>query len=308
MTRLIPLGRVHEKVREMARNCWDDHVRVDSIHFENLETVNISGTTHRLKPVAQRSISNRLGIPHQYLSRCPDELQRENIAYWIERERNETLFFRFDGDEIRAIFTPRYKPVDNMEVMAKLTRLGYGPETLVQCRLDSEFICLSIPDGKGSFSISKEEISPGVSITNSEVGLSSLSVSAFFLRLVCTNGLVSKAQVSASFRHVSERILTELPEVLDKVSRELEESRHSFMVSAETPVADPLKSISSFNRQFLLAKPEQEAVDWAWPYEQGDTMFHIVNTYTRAAHFEGLTAESAHRLQRVGGNILGMLR
>ncbi len=41
--------------------------------------------------------------------------------------------------------------------------------------------------------------------------------------------------------------------------------------------------------------------------EAGDTMFNVVNTYTRAAQYEGLDAESSYRLQRIGGNILGML-
>ena len=46
---------------------------------------------------------------------------------------------------------------------------------------------------------------------------------------------------------------------------------------------------------------------WTGPLEAGDTMFNVVNVYTRAAQFEGLTAESSYRLQRIGGNILGML-
>jgi hypothetical protein len=36
-------------------------------------------------------------------------------------------------------------------------------------------------------------------------------------------------------------------------------------------------------------------------------MFAVVNTYTRAAQFKGLPAENSYQLQRVGGNILGML-
>ena len=36
-------------------------------------------------------------------------------------------------------------------------------------------------------------------------------------------------------------------------------------------------------------------------------MFAVVNSYTRAAQFKGLSAESSYRLQRVGGNVLGML-
>jgi hypothetical protein len=62
---------------------------------------------------------------------------------------------------------------------------------------------------------------PGISISNSEVGLASLSVAAFILRLICTNGMVSKTEISASYRHVSTKILTELPQVFEKVSVEL---------------------------------------------------------------------------------------
>jgi hypothetical protein len=52
------------------------------------------------------------------------------------------LFIRFDDQDVRAIFTPRYKPADNLKVFARLDEMEYGAEA------------------------------------NSEVGLSSLSVSA----------------------------------------------------------------------------------------------------------------------------------
>ena len=45
------------------------------------------------------------------------------------------------------------------------------------------------------------------------------------------------------------------------------------------------------------------------PQEAGDkdNMFAVVNTYTRASQFNGLSAENSYQLQRVGGNIMGML-
>jgi hypothetical protein len=76
----------------------------------------------------------------------------------------------------------------------------------------------------------------------------------------------------------------------------------------ESPVDDPMKTIESFNRQFGLNEDERKAVEWAWPQEAGDTMFAVVNSYTRAAQFSELSAESSHKLQRVGGNVLGMLQ
>jgi hypothetical protein len=43
------------------------------------------------------------------------------------------------------------------------------------------------------------------------------------------------------------------------------------------------------------------------PTGSRDTMFAVVNAYTRAAQFKGLSAESSYKVQRVGGNVLGML-
>ena len=76
----------------------------------------------------------------------------------------------------------------------------------------------------------------------------------------------------------------------------------------ESPVDNPMQTIETFNRQFNLNQPQKEAVvEWAWPQEMGNTMFAVVNTYTRASQFKGLCAENSYQLQRVGGNILGML-
>jgi hypothetical protein len=266
----------------------------------------IEDECHTLGTMAQRSIAWRLGIPFNYLQRCPPELQAKQMNHWINHEKREQLFIRFDGEEVRAIFTPRYKPVDVWEILLKLDEMGYTLDTQVQCHLDAELMLLSIPDGKRSFKINGDKMTPGVSVSNSEVGLASLSVSAFILRLVCTNGMVAKTEISASYRHVSTKILTELPQVFRKVADGMGKQKDRLKLSLESHVADPLATIESFNRQFALGEREKEAVSWAWPQEAGETMFHVVNAYTRAAAMEGLSAEGSFRLQRVGGEVLGM--
>jgi len=260
-----------------------------------------------VRTVAQRSISNRLGIPYQYLKKCPDDLQAWNLNHWIEKEKNDQLFFRFDGDDVRAIFTTKYVPVDNFEALYRLDSLGYKPETPVQCSLDSEFMSLAIPDGARSFDIDGDKFTPGISISNSEVGLASLSISAFVLRLICTNGLISKTQESSSYRHVSTKILEEFPDVLERVSLELGNKKDLFKLSMGSPVDNPEGTMISFNRQFQLNKNEQDAVDWGYYQDVGETMFHIINAYTKGAQYKDLSAESSFKLQKTGGNILAMV-
>jgi hypothetical protein len=231
-----------------------------------------------------------------------------NLNHWLQYERNEELFFRFNGDDVRAIFTPRYIPTDNIEVLDKLKSLDYPPDTRVQSSIDEDFMMVNLPDGRQSFTINGERMTPGISVSNSEVGLASLSIAAFVLRLVCTNGMISKTQVSASYRHVSGKILSELPGVLTDVSRELAKKKDQFRLSVESKVEHPEMTINSFNNQFQLNKAEKEAVEWAMPLEYGQTMFHIINVYTKAAQYPELPADSGYKLQKVGGTILGMVK
>jgi hypothetical protein len=305
---LTTLGEVSDRVDAMNKDCHDALVDVPAISFESLNVMKIGDERHSLRIVAQRSIAWRLGIPYNYLAKCPPELQKEQMSYWIKHEKREQLFVRFAGEEIRAVFTPRYKPVDNFEVLARLDEMGYTPDTKVQCSLDGEFMLLSIPDGRRQFKINGDKMTPGLALSNSEVGLASLSVSAYLLRIVCSNGMISKTEISASYRHVSTKILTELPQVFEKVADGLGKQKDRLKLSLESPVSDPLATIERFNRQFQLGEREKGAVAWAWPQETGETMFNVVNTYTRAAAMEGLPAESSFRLQRVGGEVLGMLR
>ncbi len=301
------LEKVYDRVDAMSANCVDNNVDVKEIEFDSLDLIRISGESHTVRPVAQRSISNRLGIPYNYLQKCPQDIQAENLNYWLQHERNDQLFFRFDGDDIRAIFTPRYVPVDNFEALFKLDSMGFKPETKVQCSIDPEFMSLSIPDGPRSFDIDGDKFTPGISISNSEVGLASLSISAYILRLICTNGLISTSGVSASYRHVSTKILEEFPNVLEKVSAELGNKKDLFKISMDSPVDNPESSIASFNRQFQLNKIEQESVAWGWAHDVGESMFHIIQAYTKGAQHKDLSAESSYKLQRTGGNILAMV-
>ena len=308
MSKITTLEKVLENVQSMSERHTDRYVKTKDISFDNLETVNIDGCYYPVKPIAQQSIANRLGIPIQYLRKCPTDVQKYNMNFWIQKEKNEQLFFRFDKNEVRAIFTPRYIPTDNLEVLERLLQMGFSLNTPVQASVDDSFMMLNIPDGDKMFTVNGDKMTPGISISNSEVGIASFSISAFVLRLVCTNGMINKTAVSASYRHVSTKILNEFPEVLSNVGKELDKQRNQLRLSLESRVDNPGATIERFNQQFQLNPDEKGAVAWAAPLENGNTMFAIINTYTKAAQYQGLPASSSFKLEKVGGAILGMVR
>jgi hypothetical protein len=299
------------KVHAMSENYFDETITVTDMEFNSLDSMWIAGKHVDVLPSAQRLLCNRLRVPHSYLSRCPGDLQADNLNHWIRQERvkRETLFCRFDGDSLRAVFTDRYTAIDHMEILSQMLEYGFNPDVEVHYSLDQSLLVLKVPDFTRTFGFGEQDkIVPGISIANSEVGILAFSVEAYFYRLVCSNGLVSKTSVASKFRHVSRKALEEFPDILRQVVYESEHSQRRFEISTQSRVDNPLQTIGSFNRQFNITKKEAEVISMAWEIEPGMTMFHVINAYTRAAQDPTLTTEESYKLERVGGLILSLVK
>ena len=311
MRQTITLEKAITQVHNMSESNYDEMIPVQDMRFESLKQMTIAGQPFSVLPTAQRLISNRLRVPFSYLDRCPAELQQENLNYWIEQEaRNRNaLFCRFSGESVRAIFTERYTAIDNMEVLSKMLDYGFSPQSEVHISLDHEIMALKVPEYGRTFKLSEnDKVVPGISISNSEVGLLCLTIQAYYYRLVCTNGLITQTSVDAKYKHISRRIMDEFHIALEGVVAQSQNGRNRFMISTETSVDNPENTIDMFASQFQIPRDEAEIVKQAYYLEQGGTMFHIINAFTRAAQNRNLSAYGAHRLEKAGGNILGMLK
>jgi hypothetical protein len=153
------------------------------------------GTTE----LARRQLADKLGIPYAYFERMrerqPDLLDR-NVNTWLHSEDDRRLVRTLDGN-VRAVLSDRYRRLDNYDlaehVLPILQRLPGGrPESveLTDTRMYLKWIASEV----------RHEVQPGdaveagVVVTNSEVGLGSLSVQPLVYRLVCSNGLIMADQ------------------------------------------------------------------------------------------------------------------
>ena len=299
------------KVHQMSLDHYDEIIPVRDMEFDSFDNMTIGGNEFEVLPSAQRLIANRLRIPQSYLSRCPEYLQSDNLNYWLEREQKnrETFFCRFSGNKLRGLFTQRYTALDHMEVLTKMLEYGFDPSCEVHFSLDESMMLLKVPEYGRMFRLTeKDKVVPGISIANSEVGLLALSIEAYFYRLVCSNGLISETAVSSRFKHVSRKALETFPQVLSDVVYQSQYSQGRYQMSMQTHVDNPMASIELFSRQFQLSQDETEIVRKAYYLEQGATMFHVINAFTAAAREPDLTAIDAYKLERVGGQILGLVK
>ena len=173
------LENVIETVYQDSQNHYDEYIPVKDMEAQSLNRMWIDGQSVEVLPSAQRLLSNRLRVPYSYLSRCPDNLVSQNLNYWIEQEQRKRKSFlcRFAGSQLRAIFTERYTAIDHMEILQAMLEYGFRPDQPVQYTLDPGMLVVKVPEPGNVFTVSlNDEIIPGISFINSEVGIFSFCI------------------------------------------------------------------------------------------------------------------------------------
>jgi hypothetical protein len=307
------LGNLIENVETMSTGNFDETVSLNDIEFENLTEMWIAGVSVEILPQGQKLLAQKLGVPFSYLNRCSSELQMTNLQYWLEQERKqrEAFFLRFNREkQIRACFSNRYTAIDNREILARMLDLGFKPEQEVQYMLDDGMMVVKVPEYARAFDVVlRDTIVPGLSFGNSEIGLLSFCIECYYLRLVCTNGMVVPVSVGQSrFKHISRKAFETLPETIRQVAESSDRQQAQMVISVNTPVRNPIQTIESFNKRFGLTLAEGEMVKASFAQEPGETMWNVIQAYTGSARSPELTVEAAYRLERVGGQILALVK
>ena len=146
-----------------------------------------------------RQVASALGIPVKYYdlmqTRKP-ELLAQNVNAWFGDRENSYMIRTMDygvGRMARALLSDRYRRIDNMEIASAVLPLFAGSDQyeVVSSEVTENRLYLKIVNRRLEMAVVPGDIvQAGVMISNSEVGLGSVSVQPLVYRLVCTNGMV----------------------------------------------------------------------------------------------------------------------
>jgi hypothetical protein len=301
------LAKAQEIINTRSREYWDEVFPASVMNFQDFRNVEIAGRIYRTTDSARRLIASKFRVPQEYLRRCPVDLQRDNLNHWVGKYGDAPLFLRFDGDRLRAVFTTRYVPIDNSDILNHLIGMNFPSDAEVFLSLSDEIMSLSVPYQQKTFAIHGEQISPGVAITNSEVGLACFSVEAFLLRLVCTNGLITHDAVNIHVRHTKQDALKMFADAIDQVGLYGSDHEHTLTISIDQAVEDPPGTIGKFSSRFGVKPREAELVKEAWEQMPIATMWGVINAYTLAAQRPEISVENSVKLQKTAGMILDLV-
>jgi len=256
-----------------------------------------------LRNLALNQLAARLGVPGQYLQKCPSELVAENINHWLAEQPDRQFLVRCDGDDARAVLSSRYSPVDH-ELLLSWVNESVGRDAQVRYELTEEQLVLQLVNRREHGTV-HDRLHTGVNIRNSEVGLSCVEVSGLVYRTICLNGLILSGRSDYRRRHIGDTSLRE--EVRRAVMQTGEAARVGVSMfegtqSVRVPDMDALfeRVISRHD----LTKRQGTAIREASGVEPGGTLYAAINAITRAGNDIRLDLEARRQLQGLGGSIL----
>ena len=170
--------------------CGNDVVLrvMDTEGGDRIEPLDITQNAHR-------QIGTHLSIPSKYYEKMrteDPELLTVNVNSWLSRSNTTRMLRVLDG-RARAFLSNRYLRLDNYEIANAVLPIiaDIKGATVESCQITEDRMYIKVVNERLQKEVTPGDIvQAGIIISNSEVGLGSVSVQPLVYRLVCSNGMV----------------------------------------------------------------------------------------------------------------------
>lgn len=287
-----------------------------------------------INEVAHNQIGSNLGIPSKYYDKMRHEnpeLLAQNVNSWFQKDPKRRMVRTLDG-VTRAFLSDRYRRIDNAEIAsAVLPIIADMPDAKIEsCEVTDERMYIKVVNPRLTTEVVPGDIvQSGMMITNSEVGLGSMTIQPLVYRLVCKNGMVvndaktrkyhvgrgnealedftlySDATLMADDRALLMKVQDTVKAVVDqtrfdKVVQMMKQAKDAKIVTANIPTMVELAGTD-----FGYTKKEGEGI-LDYLIRGGDlTLYGLANATTRFAQ-DVPSYDRSTVLESVGYSILGM--
>ena len=148
-----------------------------------------------INEVAHDQIGTTLKIPAPYYDKMRTEnpqLLAQNVNSWFNKEPKTRMVRTLDGTT-RAFLSDRYRRIDNFEIAQTVLPIiaDMQDARIESCEVTEQRMYLKVVNPRLTTEIVPGDVvQSGILITNSEVGLGSVTIQPLVYRLVCSNGMV----------------------------------------------------------------------------------------------------------------------
>ena len=242
------------------------------------------------------NLATRLGAPAEFIRRLPAPLQLANLNYLLaEHDEGSAATLRLRNDEVAAIVSDRYAPLDPIELMetlrSALERFGILHDVRVRGVASGLVDNLRLVLPSAETAIKPGDTSAlGLDITGSSFARSAVHVSPVIWRLVCSNGMRRAERGSGfSFRHVGDRarlrdaVVEAIPSALVRARGVMDQWRRSvnFMVEDVAAQIEAMRELTTLEKKNVETALRAETGHPELPAHT--PLYDLVNALTASA-------------------------
>jgi predicted transcriptional regulator YheO len=309
-------------------------VDTDNIDFSHENGKFVMGNKVRwpIHPHALAQMSQKFGIPTRYTNGLLEEgewgidlLVKNFSELRDKRARGKTFLIRTVDGEVRGFLSNKYKIIDSDLILDSFAKAAANQGALIESFAASDtkwYIKAIMP--RIFYPIGQDPMAFGISLTNSDFGSGKLQLTAYSLRLLCTNGLVGHNTFSRT--HLGRRMLhssfsertrkleskTEASKISDIVndmmSAESLENRLEAIKEATKEKVNPSEALKVFRKKSYISKEEEEELrdlcvtGDITELPPGNNRWRISQSLSLLAKTK--PADRAFELQQLGGKII----
>ena len=240
--------------------------------------------TDAISDYALGQLSGKVGVPVGYLRKCLDEgkgfLAQSNLNSWL-KDQKSTFFVREHDRRVRGVLSNRYAVYDTIDALDVIAdKMDLREFEVKGHYLSPERFHLRIAM-RNPMNIPGEDLFAGLSIDNSDVGRSMMSVRFLVYKKVCTNGLIVAKGNGELFKQKHVGLTSEI------FAEEFANSMTYFPKIAE----EVEKSIKATKEAPLF---------YNFDYKNGDELKELIETIKNDANVSESTANNVIEIVRGG--------
>ncbi len=334
---LIELATEIERQAKAKVDYVADTRNLTMVDDGTLEMRNGATTTMQVNENAHRQIAERLQIPAKYYDRMRSEqpeLLARNVNTWFTQQPEQRMIRTLDGTA-RAFLSNRYQRIDNNEVaevvlpiLLQTPGIEIVSTEITERRLYIKAVTHSV---RGEIKSLRrgDVVEAGVTISNSEIGMGAVSVSPFFMFLVCTNGMIRNkdglraAHVGTKFdgdetlaavlqddtrKAIDRSVLLKVRDVVRAAMDQAAFDRAIADMQMSTTrqiTGDPAKAVEILANDFGLNETERGSVLRHLILGGDVSQYGVMNAVTRTAE-DSESYDRATEIETLGGRLLDL--
>ena len=248
----------------IAMDCYGRSIYLrilDDNGSDHIEPLDVS-------PIAHRQIGTHLSIPAKYYTKMLDEdpaLLVANVNSWLQRTQSQRMLRVLDGSA-RAFLSNRYLRMDHFPVtQAVIPILGELPDIRFEsCQITENRMYIKVVNPALEAEVAPGDVvQAGLMISNSEVGLGSVSVQPLIYRVQTQTGMFINDSATKR-NHVGRANFAEIQFQLD-ATESITLDDHAFLQTIQRSVRssgniDRFRSVVEMMRASLAAPINTENI------------------------------------------------